>query len=592
MGVRSPEGDAPIIAGSVAREPSLRATLLLALAVFVILVANGRPIGSGDSRVSEHVAASLVTTGNLDLDEYPAVTEPFAKTAGVHRVSVYPVLTAVAAAPLFAAAKLFFVLDDTGTQLAGKWAAALFAALAAAFLYRAVARRHAEPDGRVAALVFALGTTVFATSQALWQHPAAVACLSLALVFIVRGEQREDDAWIARAALPLALCAAARHAAAPMVAVIFLGLAVRYPRRILGMVLWGLAPVLLVALYQFEYFGSPWRNAFSGGGSRFTEPFGRGHLALLFSPAKGLFVFTPVALFGLVGMVRSWRAGERWLAGTLGAALAVHVLVIGLWGEWHGGESFGPRLLTDALPLLFLFTPEGRFVSRPLFALAAAVSIGVQLLGAFAYDYRWERLYQRAGAPADRSWVWNVRDSPIPFHLREHVLIAALPMVRDQRALVAEHRFVPGSPSGSRLLFAAGSMVVSGAENNFKDAHLERGARIAGGHAELRGRWDGVFLRALPATAARRLEVRVAGRGRGILYVGVSSFRSGPPRYTAWPMAGEFLVRQPFEYAQGDDVFVTLGRGGGESSADLASVSLVPRTDAVDTIVMDGRTIR
>jgi hypothetical protein len=103
-------------------------------------------------------------------------------------VSIYPVLSAVLAAPLFGLARVFFVLDETGTALCGKWAASLFSALAAGVLYLAVGRRQPTRDAALAAFVFALGTTVWSTSQALWQHPAAVLFLSLVLLFWVRAD--------------------------------------------------------------------------------------------------------------------------------------------------------------------------------------------------------------------------------------------------------------------------------------------------------------------------------------------------------------------------------------------------------------------
>ncbi|HET6897394.1 MAG TPA: hypothetical protein VFK70_03560, partial [Vicinamibacteria bacterium] len=99
--------------------------------LFVALVANGRPIGSGDARPTERVAASLAQEGNLDLDEYPDVEEPFAHQVGPHRVSIYPIASAVLAVPVFLAARAAFALDEIGLALAGKWAASLFSAAAA-----------------------------------------------------------------------------------------------------------------------------------------------------------------------------------------------------------------------------------------------------------------------------------------------------------------------------------------------------------------------------------------------------------------------------------------------------------------------------
>ena len=91
---------------------------------------------------------------------------------------------------------------------------------------------------------------------------------------------------------------------------------------------------------------------------------------------------------------------------------------MGRWGEWHGGESWGPRMMTDALPLLFLFLPEG-------FEAAAAARAACwrrsrsrsQALGAFAYDYRWER--STRGAPRrGAAELWDVADSPLVFYAR------------------------------------------------------------------------------------------------------------------------------------------------------------------------------
>ena len=85
---------------------------------------TGRPIDSGDARPTERVAASLVRERNFDLDEFPDVEEPFARTVGAHRVSIYPVASAVVAAPVFALAadtdSLDELIDQRREQLQGE----------------------------------------------------------------------------------------------------------------------------------------------------------------------------------------------------------------------------------------------------------------------------------------------------------------------------------------------------------------------------------------------------------------------------------------------------------------------------------------
>jgi len=583
MGGRAPEDSGP---GWRPPAPSIAAALGVAGVVFGVLLSNGRPIGAGDTRPTERVAASLVQEGDLDLDEYPEVTAPFARSFGDHRLSIYPVLSGVLAAPLFALARPLFALDEAGTALVGKLAASLFAALAAAALFVAVSYREArgfrgrESRPLWASLVLVLGTTLWATSQALWQHPAAVLFLSMALVCVVMAEF--DVAWAGRCGLPLALAAAARHADIALVVVLGLGIALRWPRRIPHLIAWASPGVCFVALYQWFYFGDPLRHGFSDSLGRFTAPWGVGHLGLLISPAKGLLVFSPIVLVAAVGLVRAFRGGDRWLSLTLGTGVLAHWLLMGRWAEWHGGECWGPRLMTDALPFLFLFLPEGLAVLPRVGALLAMFSVAVQALGAFAHDYRWERLHQRP--PSERHpELWDPSASPILFYASQRVLILARPALDEGRVVVREHRMVPFGRLGSRVTIEADALAVAGSDPTLGDVHLTRGARVVDGRVSFRRRWDGLFLRVQDQARARSLELRVVGRGSGTLYVGEQTFWT-KPRWTSYSMAGPFRIRHPYRHAEsgGPDITITIGRARGH--AELNSVSLVP-PGAPDTAI-------
>ena len=570
MGGRTPEPEAPL---PPPVGPSPVSAAALGLVLFVALIANGRPIGSGDARPTERVAASLAQEGNLDLDEYPDVEEPFAHQVGPHRVSIYPIGSAVFAVPLFLAARPLFVLDETGMALAGKWGASLFSAAAAALLYLAIGRRRPHREAMWTAVVFALGTSVWSTSQALWQHPAALLFLSAALLCMVRAES--DDRWAGRAGLPLALAMAARYADIALVTVLAIGVAVRWPRRIAHLVACAAPVAVLVLAYHWAYFGSPLRQGLT---PRFSAPWGEGHLGLLVSPGKGLFVFTPIALIAVAGLVRALRYDDRVLAATCGAAALAHWLFVGRWAEWHGGESWGPRLMTDALPLLFLFLPDGYDLVPRLTVALGVLSVAVQALGAFAYDYRWERLRQRP-VSAEHPELWDVPRSPIAFYAARRLVLFALPRIADGKVEILEHPVVLGGAHGSRVAFPGDRLRVEGTDETMQDVHEDRGARVQDGRLRLRGRWDGLFLRATDEARKRSLELRVDGDGTGTLYVGERSFWSPSVRWTTYPMSGRFHVRHPYTYATsgGGDLVVTLGRAAG--SADIDSVALVPRSE-------------
>ncbi|HEV8253546.1 MAG TPA: hypothetical protein VGQ78_02220 [Vicinamibacteria bacterium] len=576
MGGRAARDEDVVYEPPPSMRPPWAAAVALALVLALLLSSNGRPIGAGDTRPTERVAASLVQEHDFDLDEYPEVEPPFAREVAGHRVSVYPVLSAVMAAPVFAAAGAAFALDETGSALAGKVAASLFSALAGAVFFLVLARRHPLAQARWTALVFALGTTIWSTSQALWQHPAAVLFICVALLFAAWAE--EDAAWAGRAGLPLALAVAARHADVALAAALAAAIGLRWRRQAPWLALWASPAVAFVLLYDWRTFGSPLQHGFSDSLSRFSEPWGVGHVGLLASPAKGLFVFTPMAAVALAGFVRAWRLGERWWPAALAAAALAHWVLIGRWSEWHGGESWGPRLMTDALPLLLFFLPEAQDTLPLLTRVAAALSIAVQALGAFAYDYSWERIHQRVGA-SGHAELWDVAGSPIVYYARRRALYLDAPGVKDGRALIHEHPLVPFGRTGSQVTFAGDAPTVSGTDRTLGDVFLQRGARVEGARAKLKGRWDGIFLRVRPEARARTLELRVQGRGHGTLYVGEKTFWT-EPRWTVYPMAGAFGIRHPYRYAEsgGADVTVTLGRSPGE--AEIDSLSLVPSAPA------------
>jgi hypothetical protein len=500
-------------------------------------------------------------------------------------VTIYPALAAVMAAPVFLAARFLYSFDQTSVAFTGKLAASLFTAAAAAVLFVTLARRHPLVDARWAAVALALGTSLWSTSQALWQHPAAVLWLCLALLFLERA--RDDDVWVGRTGLPLALMVAARHADVALAAVVAIAVAIRWPRRLPAFLAWSAPAAAFVAVYNGYTFGAPWRHGFSDSLGRFSEAWGVGQLGLLASPGKGLLVFSPVVLVGAAGLFLA-RRRDPWMASTLGLAFLAHLVFTGRWREWHGGECFGPRLMTDAVPLLLFFAPEGLARLQGLGAALAAFSIGVQALGAFAYDGRWERLFQReetrteATGFAEHPELWDARRSPLLFHAARRVGVLALPLVRDGRLVVREHPEVLFGPTGSRFSFTGGvdEVVVKGADATSEDIHLQRGALCDDGRLRLRGRWDALFLRVRPVARLGRLELRLVGSGKGILYVGERSFWSGAPRWREYSVNGSFRLRHPYLYADsgGPDLLVTTGRGGAVVSLD--SVALVAPGDA------------
>jgi hypothetical protein len=113
---------------------------------------------------------------------------------------------------------------------------------------------------------------------------------------------------------------------------------------------------------------------------------------LLVSPSRGLLLFSPFLGFALWGAWLVWK-GEAWrLLRPVSAAFALLLILSSLWFDWWGGHSFGYRLIADLMPLLALLLLPALEKIDPQPSLRRAYyglliySVGVQLLGAFAYN--------------------------------------------------------------------------------------------------------------------------------------------------------------------------------------------------------------
>jgi hypothetical protein len=448
-------------------------------------------------------------------------------------------------------------LDETGLALAGKAVASLFASLAGGVLFKILARRWTEDMAVAAAGALVLGTPVWAASQSLWPQTAGVLCVTVALLFIVRADY--DPVWAGRTGLPLGLAVAVNPIDAALAGVLALGVALRWPRRIPWLVLFGAVPVAAGLAVHAPPFG-------------LTEPFGPGAAGLLASPGKGILFFAPVALVGLVGAALAFRYGEHWIAGSFVLAAAAHAVLAGSAADWAAGDAYGPRLLADAMPLVIFFVPDGLLRLRVLGQALVVLSIAVQALGAFAYDDRWVRLQQSPPAP-DHAELWDLEHGPVALYARRRAVILAAPGPVDGRIAIRMHPIVLFSPEGSRVEFAGEEAHVAGADATLGDVYLLGGARAEGGRLHLRGPEDGLFLRVAGGARHRPLELRIAGRGRGAVQIAEGGFWNPSPRIRSYPVAGSFVVRHPYLYAEsgGPDIRITAAAG---ATVEIESVVL------------------
>ena len=427
--------------------------LLLGLAFFSIYNANLRSIAAGDSYSARYLPLSLLKHHRLTLDpvaELVAQGRPIPsgdgqshaafwmiKTPEGRLVSLYPIVTPLVVAPLYLPAMAYLDAEgwaphrvDHVARIMEKLCASLMATLSAMLLYLVLRRRGSPCVATLLTVAYALGTTTWTiSSQALWLHGLG-GLLVVSLLYLLTGPSSPGR--VIWAGLLCALLACNRQpdailaAGFGLVAVRWSG--VRFPLFVLS----AAVPVGLLLAYNLMVVGHLMGGyglmpSLEARASQFGDDTLFGVVALLFSPVSGLFVFSPFLLFVLLGIALIIRE-PRWrgLTLVLGLAWLAQVVFYGAT-HWVQGLSWGPRYLTDALPILiWMLVPvveRLRLTGRLLFIALCSLAVAIQAIGAFFYTGQslGAAVAAKGGAPEREVWkelLWDIDNAPFIAELK------------------------------------------------------------------------------------------------------------------------------------------------------------------------------
>ncbi len=409
----------------------LRASLLIGLCCLLVYNANLRTISAGDTYPARYQPFAIWRYHTLLLDPIAPLTAQgrgdaaywMVRVAGGHTISLYPVVAPVLIAPLYLPAIGYLHLRgwtdarlDHMAKVMEKLSASLVAALSAALLYLLLRRRAAVPIALLLTLAYAFGTTTWVIgSQALWQHGMAELLVIGALLLLTGpctapralaagllcgliAGNRPPDVILAAALGAYGLFWAGRRAALlAAAAALPMGLVLVYNLAVAGHFAGGYGLMGKPAAFQF--------GLLSGLGG------------LLFSPTRGLLVFSPFLLF----LALAWRhpprdRGERGLSLAIGAGVFLQVLLYAK-ADWRAGYSWGPRYMTDLLPLLlWMLVPVVaalRGFGRTCFLLAVGAAVAIEAIGAFWYTGATDgAIFAVASGPHQMRAAWDWRNAP------------------------------------------------------------------------------------------------------------------------------------------------------------------------------------
>lgn len=377
------------------------------------------------------LAASLIPFGlwqgkGIYLDEHAPHVPPEIRYSMTHSktgrwVSTYPIVTPLLAAPFYVPAALHRGFGPQHPKwgpliriLMEKVVASLLAALSVLLVYLAARRQASARAALWVAIAYAFATPLWSiSSQALWQHGTSQLLLALAL-YLLAGEGEDTAPAGAGRLLLLGLLAGLLTANRPQnlfYSAALLGIVfARHRRRVWIFLVPAAAVAALLVAYNLTYFSTAF-----GGYADYRTPQGEGlrpswpdpeALAGLLVSNRGLLTFCPFFLALFLAPAGERRQRQERLA--WGLAFGATVLLFAAFPGWSGGHTYGPRYLSDGLPLLAvaLAPAVDRLRSgwnRALLATAIAYSIALQAIGAFYFP--------GGGSADDSRGFWTVAGS-------------------------------------------------------------------------------------------------------------------------------------------------------------------------------------
>ena len=424
--------------------------LLIFSAVFIVYF-NSKVVTQYDSRWYIPTALSIIREGNTDLNEYGQIGKGDYRVVRVNgnfylKQSVGPALIALpfvfaADKGLHAVFSLFPALKEyIKERISGRlgyapsnivdyimfssrfelFLASLIVAVTAVFVYLIATLFLDGGYSLLVTFIFAFCTSAWSTvSRGLWQHGPSMLILSLTLYLILLA--KENPRLIQFTGASLALSYLMRPANALSVLLLTVFVLIQYKRYALLYFIWMAVIALPFTLYNFIIYHSfPAQYYVSWTFLKGKGDLWRALMGNLISPARGLFIYSPIILFSIAGWILKLKNRQLVkLDYFLCAIILLHWIMMSSIYEWWGGHSFGPRYFSDMLPYLaYLLIPVAAVMPSlkgikkaaivSVFSICVIFSFFVHYRGATVLDvYLWNSQPNNINFNPSRLWDWS-----------------------------------------------------------------------------------------------------------------------------------------------------------------------------------------
>jgi hypothetical protein len=390
----------------------------------LFLLSSGKGTFTGDSVPYRYLPIALLKHGTFRLDAFPHLADAqyyaIVRDREGHLISKKPVSPALFEIPFFlgyAAIKGGLPQNEWAMMQLGKLAMCVISAFACVFLAMSLKGLYHRFLPILAGLSLVMMTPLWFTALDCWPHPLLAALNAVCLLLISRRKSLWTWVFIG---LFQGIAITTRLGAA-VVSFVFLVAALLEKsetrssgmRHAAGMILGALLPLILLGWYNQKYFGNPFTTGFgSQVAGRIRVPFGA-LAGLLVSPAKGIFLYSPILIFGFASLCKSLRGKFEIRLCLL--CLLFHTLLWSFYADWWGGWAWGPRYLMDVMPFsLFiacisidrlLAKSSNKKLLLVLISIFAILSFLIQCVGIMTWDGEYHRTFDK-GWGQGKNWVW------------------------------------------------------------------------------------------------------------------------------------------------------------------------------------------
>lgn len=447
-------------------------SIIFIICLLVYLV-NGRTIGSGDTVPNSILAFNLLENHTFSFDnlrgtylETYAGGYFFIDSIQGKLTSIYPIGAAIITFPFYLIFYLCLKISSIPVDLTSndfesyrllfeKLAATLTTSIAVVFFYLTSRLKFERKISLISTIIYALATSTWSiNSQAMWQHTALNLALIITIYCFLKANREGTKNPILL--LVLAGCFAGLLPGIRPTAALFTMAAIVYSflnfrSKSIWFVL-GLTSVLPSIAWNWYYFGN-----LTGGYSKVFQELGVSPyiinlehfistgLALLISPSRGLLFFSPILIFSIFGAYRLFKSRldrDKKLIGLMTIGSMFIFINYSFYFQWSGGHCYGPRFLTDILPItcylinysiVNIVSRKNSIAKEIVLGFFIILSIYPQVVGVFAYmgsSWTFYPVMINHGAYEQR--FWHFRDNQIQRHANGFYYQIFPPQIRNE----------------------------------------------------------------------------------------------------------------------------------------------------------------